>query len=200
MSEQVFVPTKGDGSRLRLSPGARAAVLRRCGGACEACGLEWPWAIYVMKAKEAAPPAAANLVALCSRCSAGRAGAFAPLLATPTLRERMRTANNRRAGVPNLTATGRRRLIEARGGRCEICGATAPERQLDVHHRVGILQGGHDREDNLMVLCFACHHHLQSCAAGCGGWAKKPATVCRRCLTRQRLEELRAAFRPTMPG
>ena len=54
----------------------------------------------------------------------------------------------------------------------------------------GILQGGDDSETNLMVLCFACHHHVQPCATGCGRWAKKPATVCRRCRMRVRLEEI----------
>lgn len=195
----MFVSNGAD-DRLRLSPGARAAVFRRCNGACEACALDWPWAIYVMKVNEKGAAAATNLVALCSRCSTGRAGAFTPLVATPTLRERLRAANNRRAGVPKLTASGRRRLILARGGRCETCGATASERQLDVHHRVGILRGGHDGEANLMVLCFACHHHLQPCAAGCGGWAKKPATVCRHCLTLQRLAELRAATAKPWPA
>jgi len=189
VAEQAFGAAIG--ARLRLSPGARAALLRRCGGVCESCGLDWPWLIYVMKVDEQAPASAANLVAVCSRCSAGRAGAFAPLLATPTLRERLRAANNRRAGVEKLTAARRRRLIEARGGRCEICGVSRFERQLDVHHRLGILRGGHDGEHNLMVLCFACHHHLQPCSAGCGRWAKKPATLCARCLTSRRLEELR---------
>jgi len=59
-----------------------------------------------------------------------------------------------------------------------------------VHHKLAVLQGGDDGEENLMVLCFACHHHVQPCATGCGGWAKKPRTVCRNCVTRRSLEEL----------
>src|SRR5437773_2541746 len=87
---------------LPLAPSVRAAVARRCGGACENCGLDWPWALYVFRVDE----------------------------------------------------------------------------------------GGAIRAENLTVLCFACHHHVQPCATGCGGWAKKPRTVCRNCLTRRSLEEL----------
>ncbi|HEX6348808.1 MAG TPA: HNH endonuclease signature motif containing protein [Candidatus Dormibacteraeota bacterium] len=170
---------------LRLSPGARAALARRCGGACEACGLEWPWLLYVFRVEEAGPDVAANLRVLCSRCSEGQAGAFRTLLGERTLRERLRDANNRRSGAPKLTDARRRRLIAARGGRCQACGAPASERQLDVHHRQGIFAGGDDSEENLMVLCFACHHHLRPCVAGCGRWAKLPARLCRRCQTAQ---------------
>lgn len=182
-----------------ISGSARAAVLRRCRERCETCGLEWPWALYVFPVDPAEPGRAANLVALCLECSAGREGG-APLLSRPSLRERMRASNNRRTGTQPLTAAGRRRLIAARGGRCEICGAGAAERQLDVHHKTGILRGGDDSEANLMVLCFACHHHLQPCAKGCGGWAKKPATVCRRCRDLALLAELRNGASPIRVG
>jgi 5-methylcytosine-specific restriction endonuclease McrA len=131
-----------------------------------------------------------NLVLLCLACSDGRTGSSTPVLSKPSLRERVRRVNNARTGAAKLTAACRRRLIASRGGRCETCGATSAERQLDVHHVTGLLRGGDDSDANLMVLCFACHHHLQPCAAGCGGWAKKPATVCRHCRTLRRLEEL----------
>lgn len=178
------------GDRLIVGGGARAAVLRRCHEACESCGLEWPWALYMFLVQADGGRAAANLVALCAACSSGRGGPFAPLLSEPTLRERMRIANNRRTGAPKLTAARRRRLVVARGSRCEICGIAASERQLDVHHRLGLLRGGDDSEANLMVLCIACHHHLQPCATGCGRWAKKPSTICSRCRLRQRLERV----------
>lgn len=173
-----------------MGGGARALALKRCGGACERCGLEWLWALYLFRVDEAASTAAANLVVLCAACSDGRAGAFAPLVSERALRERMRDANNKRTGATRLTSSRRRRLVAVRGSRCEVCGIAATERQLDVHHRVGLLQGGDDSEANLMVLCFACHHHLQPCAEGCGRWAKKPATVCSRCRLRHRLEEV----------
>lgn len=175
---------------LRVTAGARKAVLRRCLGACEVCGLEWPWLLYLFRVDETLPPTAANLLVVCSSCSSGRAGAYAPLLSQPSLRERLRNANNSRTGAPKLTARRRRQLIEDRGSCCQICGVAASERQLDIHHRVGILQGGDDAEQNLLVLCFACHHHLKPCASGCGRWAKEPATLCRHCRTRRRLEEL----------
>src|SRR5579864_1328797 len=109
-------------NRLRVSPGARAAVLRRSGGRCEVCGLDWPWELYLFAVDVAAPPRARNLVAVCLACSADRVGAFAPLLSSPSLRDRLRARNNARTGAPLLTAARRRRLIEARGARCERCG------------------------------------------------------------------------------
>jgi hypothetical protein len=124
-------------------------------------------------------------------------GAFALLVPEPTLRQRLIEANNLRTGAVKLTPARRRRLIESRGGSCEICGIPGSERQLQVHHRVPVLQGGSDSEQNLLVLCFACHHHLQPCAMGCGHWTKKPHTVCRHCLTRQRLDELYSEYRRT---
>ena len=175
------------GDRLHVSGGARAVVLKRSRGSSERCGLEWPWALYLFRLDDAGAAASGNLVALCGACSSDRPGAFAPLLSERTLREKMRAANNRRSGAVPLNASRRRRLIASRGGCCEICGAAAADRQLDVHHRVGILRGGDDSEANLLVLCFACHHHLQPCAAGCGRWARKPATVCRRCQDQTRL-------------
>jgi HNH endonuclease len=164
--------------------------MRRCGGACECCGLEWPWLLYLVRIDEAAPARSANLRALCGPCSAGQAGLFAPLLSQPSLRDRLRDANNRRSGAAKLTPKRRHRLIAARGARCEICGVPGSERRLEVHHRLGILRGGDDSEDNLLVLCFACHHHLQPCASGCGRWAKKPALLCRRCDMRRRLQDI----------
>jgi len=139
---------------------------------------------------ECGPAAALNLRVLCAACSGGREGAFTTLMSRPSLRERLRDANNRRTGAAKLTPARRGRLVASRGSRCEICGVPAGARQLDVHHRLGVLRGGDDDETNLMVLCIACHHHLQPCATGCGRWAKKPAALCRHCETRRRLESL----------
>jgi HNH endonuclease len=176
-------------SPLRVSHGARAAVLRRCGGRCESCGLEWPWEVYVFAVEPAAPARAANLVALCLACSGSRDGEFAPLLTRPSLRDRLRIRNNSRTGATFLTAARRRKLVEARGGRCERCGISGAERQLEVHHRLGVFRGGDDSEANLEVLCFACHHHVRPCATGCGRWAKIPSSLCRACRTAQLLAE-----------
>jgi hypothetical protein len=175
---------------LVVNGGARAKAARRSGGACERCGLEWPWNLYVFLRDESGPAIADNLEVLCAACSGSRAGAFAALLSRPTLRERMRERNNRRTGAAKLTAARRKRLVEERGSACEICGVPGTEMKLEVHHRVAVLRGGDDAESNLLVLCFACHHHLQPCATGCGRWAKKPKRLCRFCAMRKRLEEL----------
>lgn len=164
-------------------------VLRRCGGACESCGLEWPWHLYVFLIEESLPARADNLRVLCGGCSAGLTSPFASLLSELSYRDRMREANNLRTGAIKLTASRRRRLIAARGGCCEICGVPGTDRQLQVHHRRAVLRGGDDSEANLLVLCFACHHQVQPCANECGHWVKKPHRVCRHCLTQQLLQE-----------
>ena len=176
--------------RLRLAPGVRIALERRCAGACESCGLEWPWALYVFRVDHAGKCTTANLVVLCGACSVGRDDDFAPMVGARSTRDRLLTAANRRAGVQPLTASRRRALIAARGGACEVCGATGAERVLQVHHRRAVLQGGDDSEENLQVLCFACHHRLQPCATGCGAWASKRVGVCRNCQMRKALERL----------
>lgn len=178
-----------------MGGGARAVVLRRSGGACESCGLEWPWALNLFLLEESGRARAANLRALCWKCSDGRDGLFAPLLPELTLRERLRSANNLRTGAVKLTPARRTRLIADRGGCCEICGISGSERQLQVHHRLAVLRGGDDSDANLLVLCFACHHHLQPCARGCGRWTKKPNLVCRHCWTEERLDELQLEWR-----
>lgn len=183
--ERVFV-----GGRLKLSPAVRSAVDRRCAGACEGCGLQWPWLLYLFRLDETGRDTAPNLVVLCSRCSDGRAGAFAPLVAERTLRARLLAVSNARAGVLPLTPARRRTLIESRGGACELCGISAGQRTLEVHHKLGVLQGGDDREQNLQVLCFACHHRLLPCVTGCGAWAGRSSRICRHCVTRKRLEDL----------
>ena len=54
-----------------------------------------------------------------------------------------------------------------------------------------MLQGGDDGEENLQVLCFACHHQLRPCVTGCGAWAgRRSGGVCRNCQTRRALERL----------
>jgi hypothetical protein len=178
---------------LRLAPGVRVALERRCAGACESCGLEWPWALYVFRVEDTGRCTVANLTVLCGKCSTSRAGGFAPLVGTRTARDRILTASNRRAGVMPLTDSRRRALIAARGGACEVCGASAGERALEVHHRLAVLRGGDDREENLQVLCFACHHRLQPCATGCGAWAGKRFGICRKCQLRRYVEQWQPA-------
>jgi HNH endonuclease len=178
---------------LAMAPSVRAGVARRCGGACERCGLDWPWALYIFRVDGAGPVRAPNLVVLCGACSVDRLDPFAMLIGERTVRAIRLTANNRRAAVPPMTAARRRKLVAARGGACEACGIPGSERALQVHHKLAVLQGGADAEENLTVLCFACHHHVQPCVTGCGGWAKKPRHLCRNCATRQSLERLMPA-------
>jgi hypothetical protein len=178
------------GVGLRLPPSVRAGLERRSGGACEGCGLEWRWALYVFKRDPDQPATTANLAVLCGACSAEREDGFAHYVGGRTVRDRMRTANNRRTGAEPLTDSRRRALIRARGSACEICGVTAEERVLQVHHRIAVLRGGDDSPENLQVLCFACHHVLQPCRTGCGAWASKRRGICQNCLTRAQLERL----------
>ncbi len=175
---------------LRLAPGVRVALERRSGGACESCGLEWRWVLYAFKLEPEQPATAGNLVLLCGSCSAFREGAFATYVGTRTTRDRMRTANNRRSGADLLTDSRRRALIKVRGNACEACSAAAEDRALQVHHRLAVLQGGDDSEENLQVLCFQCHHSLVPCSTGCGAWAGRRRGICQNCLTRAQLERL----------
>src|SRR5260370_2055108 len=175
---------------LRLAPSVRVALDRRCSGACEKCGLEWRWALYVSRVDESGPCTAANLLVLCGTCSSSADRAWTPVVGRRTTRDLMLTASNRRARVQPLATSRRRALIQARGGACEVCGATAVERVLQVHHVLPVLRGGDDGEDNLQVLCFACHHHLQPCATGCGAWAGKRFGTCRNWQTPPALAQL----------
>src|SRR5207253_1176013 len=110
--------------RLSAAPTVRLAVEQRSGGACESCGLEWPWTLYLFRVEDEGPNTAANLVLLCATCSTGRSGAFLPLVGQRSTRARLQQANNRRAAVEPLTPSRRRGLIAARGGRCEACGSS----------------------------------------------------------------------------
>ena len=176
--------------RLSAPPTVRLAVEQRSGGACESCGLEWPWTLYLFRVDEEGPNTAANLVLLCTTCSAGRSGPFLSLVGQRSPRAKLQQANNRRAAVVPLTPARRRALIAARGAGCEACGSPGTERLLEVHHRLAVLRGGHDGEENLQVLCFACHRHLEPCSTGCGALANQRRGVCQNCLMRNRLEAL----------
>lgn len=47
--------------------------------------------------------------------------------------------------------------LKAAGGRCQLCGATAKERPLDVDHIIPRARGGKNELANLQVLCFKCN-------------------------------------------
>ncbi len=73
---------------LPLAPSVRAAVARRCGGACENCGLDWPWALYVFRVDEGGAIRAENLTVLCGACSLEWTDPFAALVGERTIRAR----------------------------------------------------------------------------------------------------------------
>jgi 5-methylcytosine-specific restriction endonuclease McrA len=50
----------------------------------------------------------------------------------------------------------RRRAIERAGYHCEKCGVSAQEERLEVHH-LTYERIGHERDEDLSVLCHACH-------------------------------------------
>src|SRR5262249_1262602 len=47
--------------------------------------------------------------------------------------------------------------LKAAGGRCQLCGATAKERLLDVDHIIPRARGGKNELANLQVLCMTCN-------------------------------------------
>ena len=48
----------------------------------------------------------------------------------------------------------RRRILDARGWRCEDCGRAG---RLELHHVIEVADGGDDSPDNLRALCRPCH-------------------------------------------
>lgn len=48
----------------------------------------------------------------------------------------------------------RRRAIRRAGGACQVCNARRP---LEVHHREYPDRWGNEPDDDLVVLCAACH-------------------------------------------
>jgi hypothetical protein len=48
----------------------------------------------------------------------------------------------------------RKRLIQTRGERCEVCGAKGP---VEMHHKNRWVDGGTYDNDNLILLCGPCH-------------------------------------------
>jgi len=48
--------------------------------------------------------------------------------------------------------------IRIYGMRCEICGYIPKNKYyLDIHHKIGVVDGGTNAEENLMMLCEKCH-------------------------------------------
>ena len=51
-------------------------------------------------------------------------------------------------------ALARKRIIKARGNKCEICGYTG---YIELHHKVPMILGGYHEESNVILLCEKCH-------------------------------------------
>jgi 5-methylcytosine-specific restriction endonuclease McrA len=47
----------------------------------------------------------------------------------------------------------RTRILQSRGGKCEVCGV---KHRLQVHH-LTYERLGNERDEDLKVLCWACH-------------------------------------------
>jgi 5-methylcytosine-specific restriction endonuclease McrA len=69
---------------------------------------------------------------------------------------RKRTRNSRSQEL------ARKRIIKARGKKCELCGY---EGYVELHHIVEAVNGGTFTDDNLILLCEKCH-------AEAHGWKK----------------------------
>jgi 5-methylcytosine-specific restriction endonuclease McrA len=48
----------------------------------------------------------------------------------------------------------RQQVLRRDGWRCQVCGAMS---NLEVHHTSFRGQGGDDRDENLITLCYGCH-------------------------------------------
>lgn len=59
------------------------------------------------------------------------------------------------------TRSVKRRVLEERGGKCEVCGYNKTP-VLEVHHILEKSKGGTDNPDNLIVLCRNCHGEVHS--------------------------------------
>ena len=61
-------------------------------------------------------------------------------------------------------AVGQRKrnaLIGKRGNKCQMCGATGT---LHAHHILPVSKGGSDDDDNLLLVCVACHKKIHGVA------------------------------------
>lgn len=63
----------------------------------------------------------------------------------------MKSRRNTSASIPNEV---RRAVYERDGYRCALCDDV---RGLQIHHAVHRSQGGSDRPENLITLCWRCH-------------------------------------------
>jgi ATP adenylyltransferase len=65
--------------------------------------------------------------------------------------------DHRRTGLGELSGTVRYQVLSRAGFRCELCGAPADERALEVDHIIPRRHGGQDDKTNLQALCWRCN-------------------------------------------
>jgi len=77
------------------------------------------------------------------------------------VQEYFRSANTGLANKPigvtherNVSEQTKSKVIARDGGHCVTCGST---RQLEVDHKVALMNGGTNEESNLATLCDDCH-------------------------------------------
>ncbi len=66
----------------------------------------------------------------------------------------------------------RKRIIRKRGKRCEECGH---ESYVELHHKTAFVDGGDHGEQNIVLLCDACHrkaHGYKERKPGVAKWAE----------------------------
>jgi 5-methylcytosine-specific restriction endonuclease McrA len=51
----------------------------------------------------------------------------------------------------------RKRLLEERGAKCEICGYKQTNNDLELHHKIPVRANGTLDDDNCIILCHVCH-------------------------------------------
>lgn len=57
----------------------------------------------------------------------------------------------------NLSKSLRYKILKRDGFKCVLCGSTAQETLLEVDHKMAVVHGGKDIEENLRTLCIECN-------------------------------------------
>lgn len=79
---------------------------------------------------------------------------------TDHYRHRQAAKNARRRHAPGngAAARWRYRLTRQGAGQCADCGLVFAASRLQVDHKLPLIDGGHDEDGNLQVLCLDCHN------------------------------------------
>jgi hypothetical protein len=69
------------------------------------------------------------------------------------IEKKAKKPSNRKSISPKI----RLLILERDGYKCQLCGKTGKETQLEVDHKIPVSRGGKDSLDNLWTLCFDCN-------------------------------------------